>query len=1160
MKKIFTAVLVVICFLSYRSQNWVEKMQQPNSNFYDIQQDFNMYWADKDISVPGNGYKAYKRWEYFVEPRVYPSGNLGLLKLSAQNFQSYIESNQINSFKQVGSASQIASTTWTATGPLGAMTGSANNGLPRKAGRDNFITFHPSTLNTFWVGSPAGGLWKTTDNGVTWTILNGNLAHIGCTDLVVDPTNPNIMYLATGDGYAGDTPSLGIYKSTDGGTTWVATGLTYAVSSNGSIRKLIINPTNTQILLAATSGGVYRTINGGTNWTQVATFNAYDLDFKPGDPTTVYATGTSFYLSTNSGASFTAISSGISTTGVIRKNLAVTAADPNYVYVVSASNSGFGLEGVYRSINSGTSFSLMANSPDLLANSCAGTAGSGQGWYDLAIAVSPTNKNEVVIGGVNHWRSTNGGTSWTCIGCWNSVTSSPPYIHADVHDLDYRSDGVLYSTNDGGVYYHTGTTWPDITANRNIAQIYRIGLSSLTANRWITGHQDNGSNLYIGSAYQAKLAGDGMDCQIDRTNDNYLIASNPSGSHAYSSNGGTSWSYSTFSPSQNGAWVTPIKQDPSVAARYYSGRTQLYVSNNSAVSFSALPATGGSGSIIEFAIAPSNNQIIYVLHSGSIRKTVNGGTTWTNVTGTVPVGTAAPTYICIKPSDPNTAWVTLSGYSAANKIFKTTDGGVTWTNVTSNLPNLPNNCIVYEPGTNDRIYVGMDVGVYYRDNLSTTWTLYNTGLPNTPISELEISPAAVGKLRAATYGRGVYEVDVVPSAVAPVSSFSVSGSICSGVIKTFNDISTNAPNSWSWSVTPSAGVTITTNTLQNPQFIFTTPGTYSVSMQANNGFGSGSISNQTVNVIATPSISVTSSVQTICASSNATISASGATTYSWSNSATTSVIVVSPAVPTVYTVTGYNGTCVSSIKTATVNVNPSPTLTVNSNLQSICSGSSATITASGATTYSWSNTSTAASINVNPTITTVYFVNGAVGSCSANLSATVNVNPNPILSLSASNMTICNGQTTSLTASGANTYTWLPLNSIGTSVSDSPSSTQTYTCNATDLNGCVGSNIITIQVLICTGISNFANVGSVIKIYPNPASDRITVNYSSTKSTDATIKLFDVNGKVILNQSIQFSKDKKEYPISLSLLESGIYFVEISGKEIVKEKIKIIKQ
>ncbi|HRD39419.1 MAG TPA: hypothetical protein PLC65_12365, partial [Bacteroidia bacterium] len=335
---------------------------------------------------------------------------------------------------------------------------------------------------------------------------------------------------ATGDGDAGDTYAIGVLKSTDGGTTWGATGLNWTVNQQRVIRRLIIHPTSTQTLLVASSVGIWRTTNGGTTWTQITTASTYDLEFKPTDPNTVYATTASgFYLSTNGGTSFTLISSGIPTTGANRMTVAVTPNDPNYVYVLRSLNTTSGYGGLYRSTNSGTTFTVMSTTPDILANSCAGTAGNGQGWYDLALAVSPLNKDEVVVGGINHWRSTNGGTSWTNIGCWNSTAANPPYVHADVHELEYTPAGVLYSANDGGIYRYTGTAWTDKSNPRNIAQQYRIGLSALTANYFITGHQDNGTNLFNGTTYAARYCGDGMDCFIDRTNNNNLFGATPQG-------------------------------------------------------------------------------------------------------------------------------------------------------------------------------------------------------------------------------------------------------------------------------------------------------------------------------------------------------------------------------------------------------------------------------------------------------------------------------------------------------------------------------------------------------------------------------------------------------------------------------------------------------
>lgn len=883
MKRFLIIALLSTGSTSLVGQEWVEMMREPGKNFYEIQAAFNAYWKGKDSSAPGNGYKPFKRWEAYMEPRVYPSGDLSLVSNNLKNFQEFLEFNSSNKTTQSSTNSQLSSsTTWTAMGPMGPMSGVATNGFPRKAGRDNFITFHPSNPNIFWAGAPAGGLWKTTDGGITWSTNTDNLTVIGCSDLAIDPTNPNTMYLATGDGDAGDTYCIGVLKSTDGGLSWNPTGLTFAVSTQREMRRLIINPSNPQVLLAATNAGIYRTSNGGTSWTLVASGTTFDLEFKPAHPNVVYAGGTTLRRSNDGGVTWVTISNGIPTTGCNRIALGVSAADTNCVYALRSNSSNSGYGGLYRSMNGGTSFTVMSTSPDVLANSCAGTSGSGQGWYDLCIAVSPSDANKVNVGGVNVWSSNNGGATgtWTIIGCWIGTSAPGVYLKADHHDLEYDANGGLFSASDGGVFKYNVSNWIDLNAQRNIAQIYKIGLSSLTANRWLTGHQDNGTGLYTGSIYQASYAGDGMDCFIDRTNDQNLFTSTPYGNFVRSTNGGASYSSITSGITGSGAWVTPWKQDPVMATRLYCGRAQMFVSNNLGTSWTQLTATGGGGAITEFAIAPSNNQVIYVIHgtNTTLRKTTDGGTTWTAASA-LPAG--APTFITISPNDPNKLWVTMSGYSAGNKVFQSINGGASWTNISSNLPNLPANCSVYQPGSSDLLFVGMDVGVYYKDNSSNNWTLYNIGLPNTPISDMEISPAAPGLLRAATYGRGVYQVDVIQTTAAPVSNFTTTGLLCENLNMPLQDASSNSPTSWVWSVSPAANATLSSATVQNPSLTVSAAGVYTVSLQANNTIGPGNIYTQTIVVNPSPVIVFSNPSPSICVGESIDLSVSGASAYTW---------------------------------------------------------------------------------------------------------------------------------------------------------------------------------------------------------------------------------------------------------------------------------------
>ncbi len=778
-------ILIAIVFLSASTsfgQSWIESWQH-ETNFYTIQKAFNAYCKEhekdalEDINLEDDdegifaGYIQFKRWEAFVQPRVYPSGDLSLLGSTWKNYQEFLNHNK--SAMRTNTSKQIQSQTWTAKGPFGPLTGNATNGLPRKAGRINFITFDPSDSLTFWVGAPAGGLWKTTDGGTTWTTLTDNLAIIGCTDLAIDPTNHNIMYLATGDGYfpQRNPSSIGVLKSVNGGISWDTTGLVFTLSQNYAMRHIIINPLNPQIIIASTSNGIYRSTNGGVGaWAHVNTFSTYDLEFKPSNPDTVYAGGLTFRRSVNGGASFTQLSNGIPTSGSLRMEVATTIANPNVVYVAS-SNSNAALQGIYRSLDAGTTFTLMASTPNIIGNDCVtNNSASGQGWYDLAFDASPLNQNELVLGALAAWHSLDGGATWTMIGCGYSFTNNPPYVHTDHQEFEYTPTGTLYDVNDGGIFKYTGTQWNDLSYPMNIAQIYKIGLSNLSPDLWITGHQDNGSNIYHNGTYSASLAADGTSCFIDRTNDQNMFTSISQGNFYKSTNGGGAWAQCTTGISGVTAFVTPWKQDPQVATTLYAGRDQMYRSVNSAGNWTATPGvmqgTISTEYITEFAIAPSNNQYLYAIHGNTgIRTTTDAAATnWiTNNTG-LPTTLASATSVIVNPTNPSEAWVTFSGFSSGNKVFRTTTGGTSWQNISYNLPNIPANCLVYQPSSsNGRIYVGMEVGVYYIDSLSNAWTLFNTGLPNTPVNDLKISPAAPNTLIAATFGRGVYEIDLGPT-------------------------------------------------------------------------------------------------------------------------------------------------------------------------------------------------------------------------------------------------------------------------------------------------------------------------------------------------------------------------------------------------------------
>jgi PKD repeat protein len=841
-----------LCFFNFsNAQEWKKMMADPHVNFYTTQQAFNKYYAKKRKEIQREqrmarlsgkkekgekeqeiaGYEVYKRWENFMEPRVYPSGDVTQASRAYEEYQKYLRHN-FSSHHATNPSS--LSSTWQAVGPFGDPTGG-------NSGRINTVRFDPVSASGIWAVTPDGGLWNTGNGGVNWSTTTDQLDVIGCSDLVFDPTNHQTIYLAMGDGDAGDSWSTGVMKSIDGGATWNPTGLAWTASQGNKLYKMIINPLNGNEILVASNSGIYRSLDAAVTWNAVAGSGTQftDIEYKPGDTTTLYAVSLDFLKSTDGGATFSTITNGTPlNTGVDRLAIAVTPANPSYVYLVGSAASNSGFYGFYQSTDNGTTFINKATTTNLLGWASSGNDTGGQGWYTLSIAASPTNANEVVVGGVNIWRTTNAGTGWSLFGQWTG--QGAPYVHADIHDLEYKNATTIYAGTDGGVFLtsNSGSTWSAINGNMNIAEIYQVGLSKTTANLDITGHQDNGTNIYNGG-WNNTMGGDGMACFIDWSNDLVMYGEQYNGSFNVTTDGGANWNAITSGLSGSGAWVTPWHQDPITPNTIYGGYSQMFKSTNQGSGWSQIGTLPGTNSVVEFAVAPSNPQVMYVIQGNTLVKTSTGGTTWTDITGTLPVAGASMTNVTVKDNNPSRVWVTFSGYSGADKVYASADGGTTWTNFSTGLPNLPVNCLAYWNGTKEAMYVGCDVGVYYRDSTMSNWVSYSTGIPNVSVHDLHIFYPS-GKLRAATFGRGVWETDLYNNGtMAPLASFLADHTnICTGMTVNYTDMSTFSPTAWIWSF---AGGTPATSALQNPSVSYAAPGTYSVSLTSSNANGSNTL-------------------------------------------------------------------------------------------------------------------------------------------------------------------------------------------------------------------------------------------------------------------------------------------------------------------------------
>ncbi|MFN9108475.1 MAG: WD40/YVTN/BNR-like repeat-containing protein, partial [Bacteroidota bacterium] len=292
-----------------------------------------------------------------------------------------------------------------------------------------------------------------------------------------------------------------------------------------------------------------------------------------------------------------------------------------------------------------------------------------------------------------------------------------------------------------------------------ISQMYRLGVSQ-TTNSVVTGLQDNGSKLRSSDGiWTDVLGGDGMECAIDYSNAQCMYYTFQEGVLVKSSDGGlTAVEITPFGLGATGAWVTPYIISSHDPATLFIGYNDVYKSTDRGNSWTQISTNLSiSKDLTVLADASSDANVIYAGTDDALYRTINGGTDW--ATMTIPAGAGLLRYLCVNPTDANTIYATMSNYTAGSKVYKSTNGGLTWTNISGILPNLPANCVIYQKGSPEGLYVGMDAGVYYRDNITNEWALVGTGLPNVVVNELEIK-YDTGKLRAATFGRGLWESDI----------------------------------------------------------------------------------------------------------------------------------------------------------------------------------------------------------------------------------------------------------------------------------------------------------------------------------------------------------------------------------------------------------------
>ncbi len=688
--------------------------------------------------------KQFERWASFWKDRIKPDGSFVTARFT---YNEWKKDKQVQRrFKKTGLKKME---NWALIGPTEPPLSAISN-YPGM-GRVNTIAFNGTDTNIMYIGSPSGGIWKTTDGGETWVPKGDDLPNMGISHIVIDPTNTNTIYIASGDFDGQHTRSLGVFKSTDGGNNWnVITGLTFGLTEDNSIAKLLIDSNNTTTLFATTKNNIKKSTDGGDTWFDVYTINQAffnDIAYKVGSDDILYATSKfgGFYISTNNGNNWDVASE----PAFSRLDFALTVADANQI--ISLDEDGT----IRKSTDQGSTWTELTSIDGY----------DSQGGYNMAIAVSPLNKDLILVAGVHGWRSKDGGKTWKQYldGYWEEDDPSF-YVHSDHHDMVFVPESnIAFSVNDGGINkgdVSLDAAWKDLSNGLAITQYYSVAGTPQNAGFLIVGAQDNDIAHYDGNEFNGKNpSSDGVEGLWDYSNSDIAWTCSQNGGLERTMDGFVTSEYLETTP-EDAPFVWELEIHPTVPTTIFGGFGDIYKSTDRGDKWTNL--NSGVGTIKSISIAPSDANTIYVSGEyGGLKKTVDGGTTWTAIE--LPQDGFVKS-IEVHPTNPNEVYIAYSGY-ANGKVYTSTNGGTSWIDITGSLPNIPTHKILYKTGTTDgELFLATDLGVYYRTNTAGDWVKLGTGLPNVIVQEIEIH-YGTEKLRAATFGRGLWEIPITAAAL-----------------------------------------------------------------------------------------------------------------------------------------------------------------------------------------------------------------------------------------------------------------------------------------------------------------------------------------------------------------------------------------------------------
>jgi photosystem II stability/assembly factor-like uncharacterized protein len=649
---------------------------------------------------------------------------------------------------------------WSPIGPFSIPHGQTyGSGRPPVSGRVSCIAIDPKVPTHILVGSAAGGIWETTDDGVSWRVAESMKDEfpISIGAIAFLHGQSKIVYAGTGEGNWLSDYGVGLWKSQDGGATWAE--LVTSPFVGLGFYAIAIDPLDAKHILAATTGGLFQSTKDDATWERVLNSRCWDISIHPkisGDPKS-----TKEVFATTQYGLFRSIDGGITWPTKINlpdapdsfERLAVCHARSNGEIVYAFGKDNIGRPALWRRDVFNGDFDRLF---------CPSGIDTSQINYDWFVSTSPDNPGIVYLGAVALWKGT-----LTQDGTWNwSNISSRKYgdsIHPDQHAIAFGAGGAVYAGNDGGIYKSPdgGKSWQSLNQGLCITHFEYVAQHP-DYDAWLLGGtQDNGTLRYEGGEVWYQVAeGDGGECATNDSSPNIVYHCFQQMSLQRSLTGGGAGSWMDVWPNvpenYRCQFYPPMQVRNNLIVQ--AGQS-VFVSTDTGTTFQEqkLPQDAGVATAL-WLMGPF--QFLVGNDSGDMFRFDWDGNGWLE-----PITLAQPRAGSISSirGDPNNLrrlWVTYSDLLGPT-VYRSDDGGDNWVSCMDGLPYVVANIVEVDPIEADTVYVGTDVGVWRTADGGDKchWSVFSNGLPNAIVGDL-VFHAKTGILRAATRSRGVWEVDV----------------------------------------------------------------------------------------------------------------------------------------------------------------------------------------------------------------------------------------------------------------------------------------------------------------------------------------------------------------------------------------------------------------